>query len=86
MSRTPLAAVIQQHNDLLGAVSGVVGLLPGTWKGQLCVNVFIEDHVPQLLSALPSHLGGYPVVIIPVGPLNTFRGATQLGSLPPNDY
>jgi len=72
MPRTPLATVLQQHTDQLMAIPGVAGLVQGTWEDQLCLNIFIEDHVPQLVAALPDSLEGYPVVIIPVGPLNTF--------------
>jgi len=70
MARTPLAAVLQQHTDRLMTIPGVVGLAQGIWEGQLCLNIFVEDHLPQPLSGIPASLEDYPVLLIPIGPLS----------------
>ena len=72
MTRTPLADVLEEHADRLMTIPGVVYLAQGTWEGQRCLNIFVEDHVPQPLAGLPASLADYPVVLIPVPPLNTF--------------
>jgi hypothetical protein len=72
MARTPLAAVLQQHIDRLMTIPGVVGLAQGTWEGQLCLNIFVEDHLPQPLSGIPTRLEDYPIMLIPIGPLSVF--------------
>jgi hypothetical protein len=69
MPQRDINEVLEQHDEPLMAISGVVGVFVGLLEDDqtLCLKVMVVKKTPELERAIPRHLDGHPVVIEETG-------------------
>jgi hypothetical protein len=61
--------VLEQHNDSLTTLPGVVGTAIGRCDGAPCIRVFVADSASAQGAGIPARLEGYPVRVEVTGPV-----------------
>jgi hypothetical protein len=59
--------VLEEHAPALMALPGVVGVGVGEREGAPCLRVFVARRTPEIATAIPAELGGYPVEVEETG-------------------
>ncbi len=67
MARRPIAEVLEIHTPGLMKTPGVTGVGDGTLDGEPCVILFVREKTPELITHLPTTVGGYPVRVEQAG-------------------
>jgi hypothetical protein len=74
MPQRPIEAVLQDHDQALLAIPGVVGVFVGRLDDtSSCIKVMLERSTPELRRRLPRSLEGYAVVPEETGPIRPLR-------------
>jgi hypothetical protein len=68
-----IADVIREQESALLDISGVTGVGQTQVDDQECIVVMLEQSLPEVEAAIPSALGGYPVVIEVSGVIQALR-------------
>lgn len=76
MPRRDINAVLNDHDEALMAISGVVGVAVGLLKdGKTpCLKVMVVQKTSEVVGKIPKHLEGYPVVVEETGVIRPFGG------------
>jgi hypothetical protein len=69
MPRRDINAVLNEHDDALMAIPGVVGVSVGLLDDDktLCLKVMVVQKTPELVRKIPATLEGYPVAVEETG-------------------
>ena len=69
MARRDINEVLDEHDEQLMAIPGVVGVYVGLLEGDstLCLKVMLVQKTPELEQAIPKSLEGHPVVLEETG-------------------
>ena len=75
MSRRDINLVLQEHDDELLAIPGVVGVFAGLLGDgkTLCLKVMTDRKTRELERTIPKSLEGYPVVLEETGPIRPLQ-------------
>jgi hypothetical protein len=68
-----IADVIREQESALLDLPGVTGVGQTRVDDQECIVVMLEQSLPEVEAAIPSTLGGYPVVIEVSGVIQALR-------------
>ena len=67
-----ITEVFEANQELVMALSGVVGVGIGEHGGEPCIRVMVDTVSPAVKSGIPDQLGGYPVIVDETGPITAF--------------
>ena len=75
MPRRDINLVLQEHDDELLAIPGVVGVFAGLLEDgkTLCLKVMADRKTRELERTIPKSLEGYPVVLEETGPIRPLQ-------------
>lgn len=73
LQHNSIEAVLEQHNDQLMSLPGVVGTAIGECAGRPCIKVLAGKKTPELLKNVPQTLEGFPVIIEETGEFRPLR-------------
>jgi len=75
MPRRDINLVLQEHDDELLAIPGVVGVFAGLLGDgkTLCLKVMTDRKTRELERTIPKSLEGYPVVLEETGPIRPLQ-------------
>ena len=73
MSKNIIKEVLKRHTDELMAVTGVIGVGEGKYRGRSCIMVFVMSRTPDLLRQIPDTIEGYPLQIEESGELHKLK-------------
>ena len=75
MPRRDINLVLQEHDDELLAIPGVVGVFAGLLEDgkTQCLKVMADRKTRELERAIPKSLEGYPVVLEETGPIRPLQ-------------
>jgi hypothetical protein len=75
MSRRDINLVLQEHDDELLAIPGVVGVFAGLLEDgkTQCLKVMADRKTRELERTIPKSLEGYPVVLEETGPIRPLQ-------------
>lgn len=76
MPRRDINAVLDDHDDTLMAIPGVVGVYVGLDQDgrTTCLKVMVVRKTPELLRKIPTNLEGYSVVVEETGVIRPLGG------------
>ena len=75
MPRRDINLVLQEHDDELLAIPGVVGVFAGLLEDgkTQCLKVMADRKTRELERTIPKSLEGYPVVLEETGPIRPLK-------------
>jgi hypothetical protein len=75
MPRRDINLVLQEHDDQLLAIPGVVGVFAGLLEDgkTQCLRVMADRKTRELERTIPKSLEGYPVVLEETGPIRPLQ-------------
>lgn len=76
MPRRDISQVLDEHDETLMAIPGVVGVAVGLKKdgATLCLKVLVARKTRALVRQIPKTLGGYSVVVEETGVIRPLEG------------
>ncbi|MGR8980172.1 MAG: hypothetical protein ACU84H_08795 [Gammaproteobacteria bacterium] len=78
MTLRDINAVLDDHDDALMAIDGVVGVAVGLMDDDKtqCLKVLVVSKTPELIRRIPSSIEGYPVVVEESGVIRPFQSSS----------
>lgn len=73
MAAATIEEILKQNTDRLMSIPGVVGTAIGESDGSPCILVLVVKKNADLMSKIPSTLGGFPVVVEETGAIRPIK-------------